>query len=184
MERPPGRQKQQEHQHQQVGEQQKDIFIIKIANSSRDATKRRDERKARTPATKYTSTYNRNAYNSRDAILNWNVCKNCLPAVRHIKTKGKWYKEHKEHCEAFSLFVRQALCIVSVYSRAIHREYRVLGFLSSRPNWVSQPLTRKQVLLPPPPVLPGGETFACRGGGGGPNSDEGTDTTVCFSMYV
>jgi hypothetical protein len=54
---------------------------------------------------------NRNAYNSMDAILNWNVCNYCWQAVRHIKEK--W---DKEHCEAFSLSVRHIRGAVPVYS--------------------------------------------------------------------
>ncbi len=47
-----------------------------------------------------------------------------------------------------------------------HRVYRVPGFLSSRPNWVPHPLTRKRVLSPPP-LGPRGWHTRFRGESGG-----------------
>jgi hypothetical protein len=69
-----------------------------------------------------------------------------------------------------------------------HRVYRVPGFLSSRPNWVPHPLTRKGVFFPTFPFV-SGDTLAGGEGVGGPNSDEGTDTLVLYvhiikSLYV
>jgi hypothetical protein len=56
-----------------------------------------------------------------------------------------------------------------------HRIDRVPGFLSSRPNRLPHPLTRKRVL--PPPFGSGGGTHSLAGEGAGiANSDEGTDT--------
>jgi hypothetical protein len=54
---------------------------------------------------------------------------------------------------------------------------RVPGFLSSRPNWIPRPLTRKRVLLPL--WFQGGDTLRA----GGANSDEGTDILVLQYDY-
>jgi hypothetical protein len=72
-----------------------------------------------------------------------------------------------------------------------HRVDRVLGLLSSRPNWdgtsAYPPLTSNFAPLPPPPLVPGYGTHSLAGrgdgGGVGPNSDEGTDTVVLFFCF-
>jgi hypothetical protein len=51
-----------------------------------------------------------------------------------------------------------------------HRVNRVLGFLSSRPNWVPHTLTSRR--------SGGGGTLVAGEWAGDPNSDEGTDTVV------
>ncbi len=49
----------------------------------------------------------------------------------------------------------------------IHRVDRVPGFLSSRPNWLPRPLTRKRVLPFSPIWFQGGGTHSLLGEGGG-----------------
>ena len=62
-------------------------------------------------------------------------------------------------------------------------EHRVLGFLSSRPNWFPSP--HKRVLPPPTLVLGGGgHTLLREGGRGwGANLDEGPDTLALEVQY-
>jgi hypothetical protein len=63
-----------------------------------------------------------------------------------------------------------------------HRLYRVLSFISSRPNWY--PLTPSPAgECIPPPLVPGG-THSLAGGGGGGNSDEVTVTVVIYMYFV
>ena len=64
------------------------------------------------------------------------------------------------------------------------REYSVVGFLSSRPNWVPPPPCPQASITPPTPFgSKKRDTLACGGGVGGPNSDEGTDTLVLYVYY-
>ncbi len=60
---------------------------------------------------------------------------------------------------------------------AVQRVDRVLGFLSSRPNWdLPPPYPQASVS---PPLVSGGWALSFAGDGvGGLNSDEGTDTVV------
>jgi hypothetical protein len=59
---------------------------------------------------------------------------------------------------------------------------RVLGFLSSRPNWDPQPL-HPHGSVSPPLVPRGHHSLAGEGVGGGSNSDDGTYTVYCM-YYV
>jgi hypothetical protein len=65
-----------------------------------------------------------------------------------------------------------------------HREYRVPGILSSRPNWVPPtPSPTRECCSSPPFGSKGADTLACGRGVGGPDSDEGTDTLVLYVYY-
>jgi hypothetical protein len=55
-------------------------------------------------------------------------------------------------------------------------EYRVPGFLYSRPNRVPLPPSPQESVAPSHLWVQGGRHTHLRGGGGGPNSDDGTDT--------
>ncbi len=60
--------------------------------------------------------------------------------------------------------------------------YRVPGFLSSRPNWLSSPPHRKRVFPPRPPSrFQRGDTLACGREGEGAHSNEGTNTLYSYS---
>jgi hypothetical protein len=70
-----------------------------------------------------------------------------------------------------------------------HRVGRVQSFFSSRRNWDSPTsLPAGECAPPPPPLWFRGiaqSTLACgRGGEGVPNSDEGTYTVDCGTLYM
>jgi hypothetical protein len=64
-----------------------------------------------------------------------------------------------------------------------HREYRVPGILSSRPNWVPPTPSPTRECCSSPSLELRRETHSLAGWGGGPSFGEGTDTLVLYVYY-
>ncbi len=77
------------------------------------------------------------------------------------------HKKGREVCYLYLLDKRRCGTCTEYLPNTVPTEYlyRVLGFLSSRPNWVSLPPHLQASVVPPPPprLVQGGDTLACRG---------------------
>ncbi len=65
-----------------------------------------------------------------------------------------------------------------------HRVKRVIGFLSSRQNWVPPPSPASECCSPSVRFQEGRHTSLPGRGWGGTNSDEGTGTLILYVYYI